>query len=216
MRRTSQFLAAFFVAFFLLAAGDYGLAQGPGTQSKIQDKIEEKDKQNEEAAKDVSSEITVGNVLLASIMHLQRTFLRLAMAMPEDKYDYAPSSGEFKGVRTFAQQVKHVAATNYIFASAIVGEKPPVDVGDDGEGPASMKSRAEILKYVTDSFYYVQKAVEKINAKNISTPIKSPFGDGQATRLSMATLIIGHCNDHYGQLVVYLRMNGIVPPASQR
>jgi uncharacterized damage-inducible protein DinB len=148
-------------------------------------------------------------------MHLQRAFLPLAMAMPEDKYDYAPTSGDFKGVRTFGQQVKHVAATNYIFASAITGEKPPVDVGD-GEGPESMKSKAEILKYVTNSFYYVQKAVEKINDENVITPIKNPFGEGQATRLSMATLIIGHCNDHYGQLVEYLRLNGIVPPASQR
>jgi uncharacterized damage-inducible protein DinB len=215
MRRTSQLLAAFFVAFFLLAAGDYGLAQGPGTQGKIQDKTQGKEKENKEAAKDANPEITVGNVLVGSILHLQRTFLRLAMAMPEDKYDFAPTSGEFKGVRTFGQQVKHVAASNYIFASAILEEKPPVDVGD-GDGPASMKSRVEILRYATDSFYYVQQAVEKINAKNVIAPIKSPFGEGQTTRLSMATLIIGHCNDHYGQLVVYLRMNGIVPPASQR
>lgn len=71
-------------------------------------------------------------------------------------------------------------------------------------------------KYVTDSFAYVLKAVATINEKNVVSPIKNPFGQGQATRLAMATLIIGHCYDHYGQMVEYLRMNGIVPPASQQ
>jgi uncharacterized damage-inducible protein DinB len=213
MRRMSQVSAALFAALVLLVASPYVIAQETDKQSKTQDKDKDKDKHGKEEEK--GSEVAVGDVLFGTIMHLQRTFLPLAMAMPEDKYDYAPTSGEFKGVRTFAQQVKHVAASNYIFASAITGEKPPVDVGD-GEGPASMKSRAEILKYVTDSFYYVQKAVVKINAKNVISPIKNPFGEGQATRLSMATLIVGHCNDHYGQLAVYLRLNGIVPPASQR
>jgi uncharacterized damage-inducible protein DinB len=207
----SQLLAALFVALVLVAASSLGIAQDSDNDKQTKDK----DKHSKEAGKEPNSEITVGNVLLGTILHLQRVFLPLAMAMPEDKYDYAPTSGEFKGVRTFAQQVKHVAASNYLFASAIIGEKPPVDVGD-GEGPASMKSRAEILKYANNSFDYVLKAVEKINEKNVVSPIKNPFGEGEATRLSMATLIIGHCNDHYGQLVVYLRMNGIVPPASQR
>jgi hypothetical protein len=62
----------------------------------------------------------------------------------------------------------------------------------------------------------VQKAVATINAKNIASPIKSPFGQGETTRLAMAVLIVGHCYDHYGQMVEYVRMNGIVPPASQR
>jgi uncharacterized damage-inducible protein DinB len=206
-----QLLTALFVATVLFAATPYGIAQEAKDKQKAAKR--EKEKAGKEAEEEEKQEITVGNVLLGSIMHLQRTFLPLAMAMPEDKYDYAPTSGEFSGVRTFAQQVKHVAASNYIFASAITGDKPPVDVGD-GEGPASMKSRAEILKYLANSFYYVQKAVEKINAENVVSPIKNPFGEGQATRLSMATLIIGHCNDHYGQLVEYLRLNGIVPPAS--
>jgi uncharacterized damage-inducible protein DinB len=208
----SQLFAAIFIAALLVSPGSYAVSQ---EKEKQKPPKPETDKRDNDREKERNSEITVGNVMLGSIMHLQRTFLPLAMAMPEDKYDYAPTSGDFKGVRTFGQQVKHVAATNYIFASAITGEKPPVDVGD-GEGPESMKSKAEILKYVTNSFYYVQKAVEKINDENVITPIKNPFGEGQATRLSMATLIIGHCNDHYGQLVEYLRLNGIVPPASQR
>jgi uncharacterized damage-inducible protein DinB len=142
--------------------------------------------------------------------------LPLAMAMPEDKYGFAPTNGEFKGVRTFGQQLKHLAATNFIYASSILREKPPADVGEGENGPALVKTKTEILKYVNDSFTYVQKAVATINAKNVVSPIKNPFGEGDATRLAMTTLIIGHCFDHYGQMVEYLRMNGIVPPASER
>jgi uncharacterized damage-inducible protein DinB len=160
-------------------------------------------------------EITYARVLGGSLMHLQRVLLPLAMAMPDDKYGFAPTNGEFKGVRTFGEQLKHVAAANYSFAAAIVGEKPPADVGDGEAGPASLKTKEEILKYLNDSFSYVQKAVATIDAKNAISPIKSPFG-GEATRLAMVNLIIGHCYDHYGQLVEYVRMNGIVPPASQR
>ena len=163
-----------------------------------------------------SADITMGKVLSNSVTQMGRTLVPLVMAMPEDKYGFAPTSGEFKGVRTFAEQVKHIAATNYIYASAILGEKPPADVGEEENGPASLKSKAEIQKYLGDSLTYVKKAVETINEKNVVSPIKNPFGEGSATRLSMTTLIIGHCFDHYGQLVEYLRMNGIVPPASQR
>src|ERR1700745_2709539 len=74
-------------------------------------------------------------------------FTGAADAMPEDKYSFAPTSGEFKGVRTFAQQVKHVAAVNYIFGSTILNEKPPIDVGGEN-GPDSVKSKAEIMKFL--------------------------------------------------------------------
>jgi uncharacterized damage-inducible protein DinB len=159
-------------------------------------------------------EVTFSRVLSGSILQLERVLMPLAMAMPEDKYGFAPTSGEFKGVRTFGEQLKHVAAANYIYAAAILGEKPTADVGEGEAGPTSLKSKKEILKYLNDSFTYVQKAVATINEKNFISPIKSPFG-GEATRLSMTTLIMNHCFDHYGQLVEYVRMNGIIPPASQ-
>jgi uncharacterized damage-inducible protein DinB len=188
-----------FVAICLVAISSYGVAQA-----------------KKEAEKPVETEITVDKVLSTYVMHVQQTLLPLAMAMPEDKYGFAPTNGEFKGVRTFGQQLKHVATTNFSYASSILGEKPPVEVGEGEDGPASVKTKDEILKYVNDSFAYFQKAVATINAKNVVSPIKSPFGQGETTRLAMATLIIGHCYDHYGQMVEYVRMNGIVPPASQR
>jgi len=103
---------------------------------------------------------------------------------------------------------------NYIFAAGILGEKVPVDTGDES-GPAAMKSKAEILAYLKDSFAYVHKAIATITEKNAVEPMKSPFGEGSVTRLGLATSVSAHCSDHYGQMVVYLRMNGIVPPASR-
>jgi hypothetical protein len=157
---------------------------------------------------------TIAQVLDHSISGVENEFVSSADAMPEDKYSFAPSSGEFKGVRTFAQQVKHVAAVNYLVGAAIQEEKPPLDLGSEN-GPDSVKTKAEILKFLKDSFVYVHKAVSSINEGNLLSPVKSPFGQGMVTRLGMATLIVGHCFDHYGQMVEYLRMNAIVPPASR-
>jgi hypothetical protein len=157
---------------------------------------------------------TVAQVLDRSVTGVENEFVPAADAMPEDKYSFVPTNGEFKGVRSFAQQVKHVAAVNYLVGAAILEEKPPVDLGSEN-GPDSLKTKADIVKFLKDSFAYVHKAVGTINDGNLLSPIKSPFGEGMTTRLGMATLIVGHCFDHYGQMVEYLRMNSIVPPASR-
>src|ERR1700674_3152443 len=157
---------------------------------------------------------TVTMVLDRLTSNIEHEFVEAAEAMPEDKYSFAPTNGEFKGVRTFAQQVKHVAAVNYLVGAAILEEKPPVELGSEN-GPDSVKTKADIVKFLKDSFAYVHKAVGTINDGNLLNPIKSPFGEGMVTRLGMATLIVGHCFDHYGQMVEYLRMNPIVPPASR-
>jgi len=157
---------------------------------------------------------TAGEVLDHSVSNLEQEFVPAAEAMPEDKYGFAPTGGEFKGVRSFGEQVKHVAAVNYIFGAAILSEKVPVDVGDES-GPAALKTKAEILTYLKDSFTYVHKALATINETNLVEPIRSPFGEGTITRLGIATSVSSHGSDHYGQMVVYLRMNGIVPPASR-
>jgi uncharacterized damage-inducible protein DinB len=164
--------------------------------------------------KDKDERRTVTQVLDRSVSNMEHEFVPAAEAMPEDKFGFAPSVGEFKGVRTFGEQVKHVAAVNYIFGAAILDEKVPVDVGDES-GPASLKTKAEILNYLKESFVYVHKAVLTINEKNLVEPVKSPFGEGKVTRLSLATSVSGHGFNHYGQMVEYLRMNGIVPPASR-
>jgi len=157
---------------------------------------------------------TVTQILDRTVSNVEHDLVPAAEAMPEDKFGFAPTNGEFKGVRTFAQQVKHVAAVNYELGAAILEEKPPVDIGDEA-GPASIATKAEILKYLKDSFMYVHKAVQTINEKNLVETVRSPFGEGKVSRLGLATTVAWHAFDHYGQMVVYLRMNGIVPPASR-
>jgi uncharacterized damage-inducible protein DinB len=157
---------------------------------------------------------TVTEVLDHAVTNMEHEFVSAAEAMPEDKFGFAPSSGEFKGVRTFGEQVKHVAAVNYIFGAALLSEKVPVDVGDES-GPASIKTKTEIMNYLKDSFAYVHKAILTINEQNLVVPLKSPFGERPVTRLGVATSVTAHGFDHYGQMVEYLRMNGIVPPASR-
>ncbi len=158
---------------------------------------------------------TVTQALDRAISNVEREFVPAAEAMPEEKYGYAPTDGEFKGVRTFAQQVKHVAATNYEIAATVLQVKPPVEIGDDEAGPASVKTKAEILQFLKDSFAYLHKAAAAVNEHNQVEPIDSPWGQNKVTRLGLTTLIVGHCFDHYGQMVVYLRHNGIIPPASR-
>jgi outer membrane murein-binding lipoprotein Lpp len=157
---------------------------------------------------------TVTEVLSNTVKNLEHDLVPAAEAMPEDKFSFTPSNGEFKGVRTFAEQIKHIAAVNYELGAAILSEKPPVDIGDES-GPASVTSKADILKYLNDSFLYVHKAIDTINEKNLTGTVKSPFGEYKVTRLGLATTVAWHGFDHYGQVVEYLRMNGIVPPASR-
>jgi len=157
---------------------------------------------------------SVAQVLNESVSGAENELMSAADAMPVDKYSFAPTSGEFKGVRNFAEQLKHIAAVNYILGASILVEKPPVDLGGES-GPVAIKSKAEVIKFANDSFAYLHKAIASINDKNMLAPIKHPFGDAPASRLGLAVLGAQHIFDHYGQIVEYLRMNGIVPPASR-
>ena len=158
---------------------------------------------------------TVTEVLDHTVTNLERDLIPAAEAMPDEKFDFAPTNGEFKGVRSFGQQIKHIAAVNYEFGAAIRLEKSPVDINEE-EGPASITTKTDILKYLKDSFEYVHKAIATINEKNLVAPVRSPFGEGTVTRLGLASSVAWHGFDHYGQMAVYLRMNGIIPPASRR
>ena len=159
---------------------------------------------------------SVTQIIDRTFSSLEREFVPAVEAMPEDKFDFAPTNGEFKGVRTFRQQAMHVAATNYQVAAAILGEKSPVEYGKGDNGPENLTSKADVVKFVKDSFAYTHKALATVNDKNLNGWIKNPFGDGQATRLGMAMVVTWHSFDHYGQMVEYLRMNGIIPPASRQ
>ena len=154
---------------------------------------------------------------LQSLMKIvEREIISTVDAMPADKFGFAPTDGEFKGVRTFGQMVKHFSATNHILAAAALGEEPPADAGDE-LGPENVRTKAEILTYLKGSFVHLEKAVQAIGQTNIpvnASPI-SPLKRGEVTRLALITETLLHAYDHYGQMVEYLRMNGVVPPASR-
>lgn len=136
-------------------------------------------------------------------------------AMPEETFAFAPTQGEFKGVKTFAEQARHIASVNVALAAALREEKPAMDPGGEN-GPEALKTKAEIVAYLKASFAYLHKALDGLTETTILGLVKSPWGEGKGTRLGFATLSLSHGFDHYGQIAVYLRMNGIIPPASRR
>ncbi len=140
-----------------------------------------------------------------------------AKAMPADKYNFAPAQGifapgqrtQFDTVRTFVAQVTHVAQANYFFFGWS-GIKPDRDLKAVG----SIATKDEAVAALEASFVYAHKAIATITPENAFVAIK-PI-DGFSTRVTIAAFAAAHGNDHYGQMVEYLRMNGIVPPASAK
>jgi dienelactone hydrolase len=149
------------------------------------------------------------------ISRVEEQVLAAAEAMPEDRFDFTPerlriSGSAYQGVRTFAVQVRHIAASNYFLWSPLTGERLPEGLSD-GEGPRELRSRAEILEFLRRSFALGHRAAATLTADNM---LEAPPGSA-STRLQRATFGVAHAFDHYGQMVEYLRMNGIIPPATR-
>jgi uncharacterized damage-inducible protein DinB len=159
---------------------------------------------------------SIGKILDGEIKSVEGEVVSLAEAMPEDKYDFAPAGEKFQGVRTFAQQMSHIAAVNYMVASAALGEKNPSEPGPGENGPASIKGKEAIVKYLKDSFAYAHKATAATTTANALDLLPSPFGGNKMPRMGILSVVPWHSFDHYGQSVVYARMCGIVPPASRQ
>jgi uncharacterized damage-inducible protein DinB len=161
---------------------------------------------------------TVASTVDRDISAIEKQIVDAAEAMPEDKFNFTPEAlnipgSNYKGVRSFAVQVKHIAASNWFIWSALTGEKLPEGL-DDGNGPANLKTKAEIMRFLRDSFALGHRAAARLTTDNmLNTMDTGP--KSQTTRLSRATFAVAHAYDHYGQMVEYLRMNGIVPPASR-
>jgi len=147
----------------------------------------------------------------------EQRILGAAEIMPAEKFSFAPTAGAFKGVRTFAEELKHIAADNFMLGAGILGEQPPVDVGVRESGADNLRTKPEIIAYLKESFAYMHRAAASIDDTNhpIPTPDISPWPAGTATRIGVAIEDCVHTWDHYGQLVEYLRMNNIIPPGSK-
>ena len=140
-------------------------------------------------------------------------FLGVAEAMPEEKYGFVPGTGNFDGVRSFAEQVKHVACAQFAFFNEFEGKQPP-PLCEKG-GPSAAHTKAELIQYLKDSFDYSNQIVARLTARNALDRVDGRYG-GPNTKLGISVLSVWHVTDHYGQLVEYLRMNGIVPPMTQK
>src|ERR1700733_5756214 len=136
---------------------------------------------------------------------------RTAEKMPEENYGMRP--GAQPEVRTFGQQVTHVATYNFLWCSQAKGEKNP-NPGDLDK----LTSKAEILKVLTDAFSYCDSAYSGLTDASGAEVIDITQENGRQTRnlrMGLLTLNYGHNNEIYGSMVVYLRMKNIVPPASE-
>lgn len=166
---------------------------------------------------------TIASVMNQQLGIVEQQFVGAAEAMPADKYRFAPENGNFQEVRTFSQQVKHVATINYVFYSALLGQDPPPGIAANKQmnGPDSLQTKAQIVQYLKDSFAFAHRAIATMRAEN-ATVVLNQSGAPRVgvpsflnTRLALASFGCAHIFDHYGQIVEYLRMNGITPPASR-
>ncbi len=176
---------------------------------------------HEPTAEELSKNENVATALMRTFGNQEYEFRAAAEAMPDDKYNFRPAvQGKFTEpapfgpteLRTFAEQVKHVACANFGFAAELDGKEPPAAC--DKGGPSPAKSRAELLTYLRNSFAALNKSLNAITVKNMYEPINGPYA-GPNTRLGLAEVAIWHVADHYGQIAMYMRLNGIVPPASR-
>lgn len=138
----------------------------------------------------------------------------VANEMPADKYGFVPSGGEFRGVRSFAKQLKHAAAVQYLVANSILGEPVTADMSDE-RGPDAIRTKADVVTYLAGSFEALHRAAATVDEGNAFAPIKGVFSSQPATRTGLISGVLAHSSNHYGQAVEYLRLNGIIPPASR-
>jgi uncharacterized damage-inducible protein DinB len=139
--------------------------------------------------------------------------LSVAEAMPENKYSFVPTAGKFDDVRSFGEQVKHVACSQFAFFNEFEGRRPPEDCEKGGHEPT--RTKPELIKYLRDSFDYSNRVLATLTEKNALERVQGRYA-APNTKLGISVVAVWHITDHYGQLVEYLRMNGIVPPMTQK
>jgi uncharacterized damage-inducible protein DinB len=158
---------------------------------------------------------TIASAIDREITDVEKQITDAAEAMPASKFDFSPEKlhiegGDYRGVRTFALQIRHIAASNYAIWSSVTGDQFPKDFYG-GNGPENLTTRAAILKFLKDSFALGHKAASMLTLENMLQPPEH----SKSTRLRLAVFGVEHAYDHYGQMVEYLRMNGVVPPSSR-
>ncbi|MGD0772461.1 MAG: DinB family protein [Candidatus Solibacter sp.] len=162
-----------------------------------------------------AADMTIATLYDSQFKIAESEVVSLAEAMPDAAYNFAPTQGAFEKVRTFGEQVKHIATVIYMAGAAAAKEKPPLDLGTGEGGPASIKNKAQTVQYLKDAFAYGHTVISRLTAENQLEMVPAPFpGMPPMARGGIANLTIWHSFDHYGQMAVYARMNGVIPPAS--
>lgn len=170
-----------------------------------------------QASQSSGSTPTIASVLNRGLSGIEREVMGAAEAVPEDKYDFSPATGNIPGdfktpnpVRTMGEQFKHIGDALEGYSSAILGEKPSEN--SDENGPKNVKTKSDVINYLKGAFAKAHSAIDTITAQNAVEPLGA---NARGTRLGTAVGMIGHTNNHYGQIIEYLRMNNMVPPESQ-
>ena len=155
--------------------------------------------QQDDAPKSIAESVS------ETLQFAEENFLAVAEAMPEDKYSFVPTAGKFDDVRSFGEQVKHVACSQFAFFNEFEGKKPPESCEKGGHDAA--KTKGELIRYLKDSFDYSNHVLATLTAKNALERVQGPYA-APNTKLGISVVAVWHITDHYGQLVEYLRMNG--------
>jgi uncharacterized damage-inducible protein DinB len=185
-----------------------GVALTPVAKSKmLQESASKPAAQQDEVPKSIADSIS------GTFQFAEGNFLGVAEAMPDDKYSFVPTAGKFDDVRSFGEQVKHVACAQFAFFNEFEGKKPPEGCEKGGHEPA--KTKPELIKYLKDSFDYSNRVLATLTTQNALERVEGRYA-GPNTKLGISVVAVWHITDHYGQLVEYLRMNGIVPPMTQK
>ena len=164
--------------------------------------------QSDMSAAAAAATTTPAQVVDQLLSMVEGEMVPLVEAMPADKFNFAPTNGNFKGVRTFGQQVQHVTMANYYMFSAASSLQPP-----DMQAVKNLKTKAQLVQGLKDSFAFAHKAIATLDTDNALEVVKPV--DGVDTRAGIMLFATVHMNDHFGQMVEYLRMNGIIPPSSR-
>jgi uncharacterized damage-inducible protein DinB len=137
-----------------------------------------------------------------------RKLIAMAEDFPEDKYDFKPVPAQ----RSFAEQLLHAANSNYFFTNPVMGLKPPAEEDPKRE---QYKTKAAVVDFTKKAFADGAAAIKQKGDKGMNDLIVDPFANQQVRVSDMAWGLLEHSGEHYGQLVVYYRVAGMVPPESR-
>jgi hypothetical protein len=154
--------------------------------------------------------MSIATVIDGNYRRLQHQLMHVAEVMPADRYSFRPTPQ----ARSFGEQFRHIGAVQYVVGAGLLNEPPPADVGDGDSGPLLMTGKPEIQKYVLDSFSYIRRAIRSITQDNALELMPHPF-DPESSKTERLAIVVGYAThgwEHYGQMVVYWRLNGICSP----